>query len=538
MAKTKEARIRARSIKSDYEQNKQTLTGKQRFAKFYNSFFKNMSSIRQILLWYLIISISGALLLWAPISHTASFNEVHGKFGLSFIDAMFVSASAFSDTGLSTVGISDTFNFFGQLVTLILLSIGGVGWFTIKIFLLQYILRRKTTYKTISDAASEVGTHRKNETLGLIFSAVVISLSATIIFGFIFSFIFCYTEPNSLIWSMQGGALKVAESEDLGLYHNYGESLWTGLYHASTSVNNSGLDIFAGDNSLAVYYQGANGISIQVLTIMLFVVGGIGFGVFYDIWLWVKFSTAGRKFTFSLITKISIITYAIVAFAGLGLAYLFEGIEYATDSTNSFIGNSIEAGADTGAAWWSITFNTFSTRNAGFSTTQIGEMAFSTQILYGFMMFIGSGPGSTAGGLRTTTVAVLIIAAWSDIRGRSTYQVMNRNIPRDIIKQAIAIFVASLVLVAIWILVIGVTEAFNPNNDSQNFVDDVFVVFSAYGTTGLSTTSLSDYHWFSKVMLIILMFLGQLGMSTTLSQFKSKTIKHQREFIEETINLG
>ncbi len=529
------ARVKREKIKSDFEQNKQTLTARQKLARFYNSWFKNMSSIRQILYWYLIISITGALLLWLPITHT----DLHKGYGsVNFIDALFVSSSAFSDTGLSTIGISEYFNFWGQLVTLILLSIGGVGWFTIKIFILQFILRRKTTYKTISDAASEVGTNKKNETLGLIFSAVVISVLATLFFGLIFSFIFCFTKPQSLIYSgdVATGITDITTSPDLGLYHNFGQSLWTGLYHASTSVNNSGLDIFAGDNSLAVYYEGVNGVFIQILTIMLFVIGGIGFGVFYDFWLWIKFRSTGKAFSFSLITKISVITYVAVALFGLSLAYLFEGISYAS-TDNSFINNQVAAGSSYSAAWWSITFNTFSTRNAGFSTIDLSQLAQSTKVLYSMMMFIGSGPGSTAGGLRTTTVAVLMIVAWTDIRGRENYQVMHRSIPKDIVKQAIAIFIASLGLVFIWILVIGITESLTHNKE-MGLIDDVFVVFSAFGTTGLSTTDIGSYHWFSKVMLIILMFLGQMGMSTTLSQFKSKKIKHQREFIEETINLG
>lgn len=526
MALTREAQI-----KSDYDQNKQKLTKKQKFAKFYSGFFKNMSSIRQILLWYIIISLTGALILWLPISHTETFKKMGD---VSFIDALFVSSSAFSDTGLSTISISGTFNFIGQLTTLILLSIGGVGWFTTKIFILQYILRRKTSYKTISDAASEVGTSRKNETLGLIFSAVIISSIATVLFGFIFSFIFYSTD--AIGWDEAGKITKL----DLGLKGNYGASLWTGLYHASASVNNSGLDIFAGDKSLGVYYQGANAIAIQVLTIFLFVIGGIGFGVFYDVIQWIKFRTVGKKFTFSLITKISVVTYLIVAVSGLVMAYAFEGIYHAAP-VDSFIDAQVNSGSTVAAAWWSITFNTFSTRNAGFSTVNIVQMSNATKTLYSVMMFIGSGPGSTAGGLRTTTVAVLIIAAISDMKGRKNYQVMNRNIPKKIVKEAFTIFVASLVIIAIWSVAIGVTEALkNTSTDYKGIwlIDDLFVVFSAYGTTGLSTVDISTYNWFSKLLLIILMFLGQMGMSTTLSQFRTRTIKHQREFIEEPINLG
>ncbi len=493
---------------------------------FWNNHVKKMSSARQIFLWYLIISLTGALLLWLPFTHKEGMS-------VDFIDALFVSSSAFSDTGLSTVGIYDTFNFFGQLVTLILLNVGGVGWFTIKIFILTWILRRKTMYNDIADGSSELGTVRKDETMGLIFVAIVVSVGSSLIFGFIFSLIFQFT-----------GVVGI---------ENFGQALWTGIYHASTSVNNSGLDIFAGDRSMAALY-GVPGakvgweVIIQMLTMGLFILGGIGFGIIYDIYRWFKHKTSGEVFRFSVVTKFCIVIYVAVAFVGLSLAYLSEGLALLNDSAlnapflsndYTYIIDGVEY-SDVGIGYkvWTLTFNTFSTRNAGFSTMNLGDLQASTRLTYSIMMFIGSGPGSTAGGLRTTTTGVLIVTLWAMARNKPQVTAFGRAIPKEVWQKSLMILATSLFIVTSDIMLITIFESTNGATDGLTFMDHMFVVFSAYGTTGLSTAPLAEYTELSKLTLIVLMFVGQMGISTTLMQVKTKQIRHQRQYVEEYVNLG
>ncbi len=493
-----------------------------------NGWFNNISSVRQILMWYLIISLTGALLLWLPITHKGF------EFNVDFIDALFVSSSAFSDTGLSTIGISETFNFFGQLITLILLQIGGIGWFTIKIFFIKWILRRKTKYNDIADGSSELGTSRKNETLGIIFVAVSVSLLASVIGGLIFGLIFEFTHVEGVT----------------GIFN----ALWTGIYHASASVNNSGLDIFQGDTSIANLY-GAPGtkigweVTIELLTMGLFILGGMGFGIIYDIHRWRKSRSTGETFSFSLVTKLSVVIYIAVALIGLSLVFLSEGLAVLNTENDAFLSNasswdltrqpSLNEWQDTSVIFriWTVTFNTFSTRNAGFSSMDLSALQGSTHIIYMIMMFIGSGPGSTAGGLRTTTFGVLIASIWQMSRNKPQSHMFGKGIPKEVVNKAFIILAGSLVLVLGEILIISITESASGQSDTS-FLDNMFVVFSAYGTTGLSTASLADYHWISKLSLIILMFIGQMGISNTLSQVKKKQIKYQRQYVEESINLG
>lgn len=490
---------------------------KKKTSSFFYKFTSGLSSIRYILIWYVLISFVGTILLWLPISHKG------GGWNVSFLDALFMSSSSFSDTGLSTLPVSETFNTFGKLVTLILLNIGGVGLFTIKIFFLKYILRKKLSFSKIADSTAEVGTNNKSETIGLIFSSIIVSVFSTILFGIIFGILFATVHNNPIL---------DPTAPDPELFGNWGKSIWTGFYHASASVNNSGLDIFSGDTSMAAF---SGNITIQVMTVFLFVIGGIGFGVFYDVFNYITSKKTGEAFSFSLLTKISVVTYLIISLAGLSLVFISEGLS-TINNPNAFL-----SGDNTGYKSLALAFNTFSTRNAGFSTINLGSdggLNPVTTLIQGVMMFIGSGPGSTAGGLRTTTFAVIAIVTWSSIRGKQKPHVFNRAIPEETIRVAITIFLSSIILIFSEIIIISLSESVINAEKHKSILDFTFLILSAYGTTGLSTMPLADVTFVTKWILIITMFIGQLGMSTTLSQLKSKKVVIKKTYVEEKVSLG
>lgn len=496
------------------EKKEQTLdssTAKSKIRSFFYNFSSNISSIRYILIWYVLISLFGTILLYLPISHRS------GKWDVSFIDALFMSSSSFSDTGLSTLSVYDTFNYFGKLVTLILLNIGGVGLFTIKIFILKYIFRKKITLSEISDGSAEVGANNKTETLGLIFSSIIISLFSTIFFGLIFGILFATVKENSIL---SDGLI------ESNLYGNWLDSMMTGFYHASASVNNSGLDVFKGNTSMSAY---SGNIVIQLMTMSLFIIGGIGFGVFYDVYKYIVSKKTGQAFSFSLITKISVSAYAVIALSGLLLVYLSEGLS-TINNPDAFLN-----GDHQGYRAWALAFNTFSTRNAGFSTIDLSDLNHSTTMIQGLMMFIGSGPGSTAGGLRTTTTAVIAFGAWSYIRGNKKSHMFNRAIPESTIKAAFIILISSLVLIFTGVLIISMAETLSSNNVS--ILDITFLMLSSYGTTGLSTMDLAHVTFATKFVIIVTMFIGQLGMSTSLLQLRKKKL-NEKIFVEEKVSLG
>ncbi|NOQ50138.1 MAG: hypothetical protein GQ557_00535 [Mycoplasmataceae bacterium] len=530
---------------------------------FYRRHFKGISPMRQILLWYFFITIVGTAFLMTP------WVLKEGIENPGFIDSLFMSSSAFSDTGLTTLNIYDTYNWFGEFVLLVLIEIGGIGWFAIKIFALLFFVK-KIKFSESSQAGYEKGSGDFNITMGVIKIAVIVTIGVTIIFGFIFGIIFATIEPvnlasNYIVLDLgDGNSLYYFGPEDLllttdpselqeyfavlptdmvGLQGNWWGSFKTGIFHAGASINNSGLDVFAGNYSLAGYYSNYG---IETITVSLFILGGIGFGVIYDCVVYVKHRATGQTFKFSLVTKVSVVSYALVAISGLGLVFLFEGLSTISNETNSAFLINDENGTMF-ARIYAIGFNTFSTRNAGFSTTDISAFSTSSQFIFILMMFIGSGPGSTAGGIRTTTFFVLILSTWTQMRGKENINIYKRTIPKKESKSARNTFFFSLIIILFTALIILSAEEISLKTSSigdsvysgeiNGLLDVLFVTTSAFGTTGLSPVSLDDATVVSKMMLILMMFLGKMGMGATISQFASKNPKDP-SYMEETLNIG
>ncbi len=580
--------------------------------KFYRKHIKGVSPVRQILLWYFLITLLGTAFLCTPwvlkahplidnfdldvfkLEHTEilglpiwSFLVSHNIINKGdqvfpvlgnylerpgFLDSLFVASSAFSDTGLTTVGISFTYNWFGQLVLLLLLEVGGIGWFSIKIFVLLFFVH-KLKYSSISQSSYEKGMRNNQLAIGVIKTAVIVTIGSTIVFGLIFGVMFATIEPINLLPTDQNGLINtdnpeaisifylipdtnlaithlgpsyldnwffVPAADGVGLQGNWLDSFRAGFFHAGASINNSGLDIFRSSYSLAGYY---GNYGIQIITMMLFILGGIGFSVIYDIEQYFQFKATGQKFRFSVITKISVVTYALVAFSGLFFVFLIESISIAKEGSTAFLENPLYGA--TFQRVFALVFNTFSTRNAGFSTINISFFSSATQITYMLMMFIGSGPGSTAGGLRTTTFFVIIVSTISQLKGKKNTNAFKKTISEKQCSQARSTFIFSLMLILAGTMFVFIAEDVAgaiitegpARNDYEGVLSSFFVVTSAFGTTGLSPVSLSDITVVSKLVLIVIMFLGKMGMATTVEQFEPKK-PIDRRYIEEYINLG
>ncbi len=487
----------------------------------YEKLFSRNKIVKQVLLWYLFISLFGGILLWFPIF------KIDGSKNVGFIDSLFISSSAFSDTGLSTVSISDTYNFFGQLIIMILIIIGGIGFFSMKVFLINIIFLKKIDNEEKQQVSNEMSIDKNfNESISIIKISIIAMISSIFVFGIVFGFLFATVEPVHL-----------SETIDSNLKGNWLDSFWTGFFHANSSINNAGFDIFNGDVSLASYY---GNYFIQFLTIILFIFGGIGFLVIYDVYLYFKNLYRGKKFKFSLFTKISSLSYLLVAFFGLFFSFSFEILNFLIEGENSFLGAN-----DLGSPMqktMAITFNTFSTRNAGFSTIDIKNFSPLTKINFSLLMFIGSGPGSTAGGIRTTTFFVLILYLYSKIKKRQTTDVFNRTIEKKTIIKATKILLFSLLLVFLSSSIVSITELAILKKE-QSYLDIIFLLSSSFGTVGLSTFPLSELSQFSKVVIILVMFIGQFGAANAISLLNLGEIENKEKsletsiYIKESINL-
>ncbi len=185
-------------------------------------------------------------------------------------------------------------------------------------------------------------------------------------------------------------------------YGSWSDAFRFGVFHTISALNNSGFDI-VGPQSLAPYYFQ---FGLQLMFMLLFIIGGIGYPVIYDCYLYFKSKFTKQPFRWSLFSKLSMVTYVIVALVGIALVVVFE---MTIKNERSFWKSSDAVFGNAGDRVMALIFNTMSTRNAGFSTISMYDLSRYSLFVYIILMFIGSAPSSTAGGIRTTTLAIIIM---------------------------------------------------------------------------------------------------------------------------------
>ncbi len=542
--------------------------------------FIGTSATRKILSFYIYACLLGAILLLMPFSLNRGVDAYHSGDGTSPVytafEAIFIAISAFTDTGLSPVVISDMYNGFGQVVILILIQLGGLGMFAVfwlfwnLIFNNKFYKKRKglpldqpvhygfsKTLVLVSERGdSKIGLSLKSIKIALIFIFVI-----EIVFAFIYSGLFCGIEAYKQVPILSNDikAVGILTPDDYRLlnnlyinsdelvpyYHNYGLALWTGIFHSVSSMNNAGFDIF-GPNSLGIYRNDL-GTIIQYITILEFILGGIGYPVIYDICEAINCKIHRRYFRFSLFTKTTLITYFIVGVMGLIFSFAFEfGVSGGLINKVDFIINELQAqqtnlnGIDAhiydklqtyygDASMWnkitSVAFGSLSTRSAGFATVNQSALTDATKWVYISLMFVGCSPSSTGGGIRVTTLAVIVMTMIARIKGSNNTRLFNRWIPKQTVVDSFIIFAVSSSLIVLFVLINY--PIINSVNTTYSITDIFFEFASAFGTVGLSsgvTGLLNNYSLSSfatMAFLSITMIVGQLGVTTTIFMFRN-----------------
>lgn len=492
-----------KSIKIIY--NKEYREGEQIMKTFLrkikNIFFGN-SVAQRLFQGYLIAMLIGALLLVLP------FSCAEGAEKVNFIDALFISASACSDTGLTTLQLSSQFSFFGQLVIILLVQIGGIGILTLKIMFLLF-LGKKIKLKERLFGASERGSGKLGGSVDLIKT----SLAVLFITEFVAAIL------------MMIRFLTVPEYREM--FPSTGKLIWTAIFHSISATNNAGFDIFPGGTSLVVF---KGDYFIQIVTMLCLIIGGIGFPIFYDIKNYFKAKRKKEFYQVSLFTKFSLKSYFIVGFSGFILVVISEllaptssGLLYSQDFT---VMEKIFA----------LIFQTTSARNAGFATVDLNILQPSTNLLLTILMCIGASPSSTGGGLRCTTFLLVVYLIKSVATGTDRVEIYNRSVPKNTVNKALGVFIATLfVVVGSSLLLLMV------NSDNSIFTIEAVLleVGSAFGTTGLSLGITYHLNVLSKIILIFVMFIGYVGISTSLLVWSDKkVVKNLRELPEEDITIG
>ena len=413
---------------------------------------KGKSSFQLIIAGFLIIIFIGACLLSLPISsQSREFTR--------FDDSLFTAVSATCVTGLVVRDTATYWSMFGQFVILILIQIGGMGVITVG-FAVLYASGKKISISQRSTMQDSISAPRIGG---------IVQLTGFILKG-------------SAIIELSGAAfLMPMFCYDFGFF----KGLWYSIFHSISAFCNAGFDLMgvrAPFSSLTSY----NGnVYVNIIIMLLIIIGGIGFLTWNDV---ITHRTHFKKY--SLQSKIILTTSLVLILIPAILFFLFE---YSDLSFKDRILSSF--------------FQSVTARTAGFNSTDLAQMNGSGTMIMIFLMLIGGAPGSTAGGMKTTTFAVLFLAAISVFTRKNDVQCYRRRLDEDTVRSAGAILFIYLMLFLAGALIISTIE-------DLPLLTCLFEAASAIGTVGLTlgiTTSLS---FFSKMIIIFLMFFGRVGALT------------------------
>ncbi|WP_404335307.1 TrkH family potassium uptake protein [Planococcus rifietoensis] len=427
----------------------------------------HMSPPQVLSITFLVAIFFGAILLYLPVSTTAP---------ISFLDALFTATSATTVTGLAVVSTGNDFTLFGQTVIMVLMQIGGLGLMTFAVLIVMLLGKKIDLRGRILIQQSF-----NQYSLGGMIRLVRIILLFT--FG---------------IEAIAAAFLAVRWVPEYG----WGFGLFTSAFHAVSAFNNAGFSLW--DDSLSAYVGDP---VVNIIITMLFITGGIGFTVLYDMW-------GAKEFRqLSLHSKIMLTgTLAVNLFAML---FLFVS-EY---------GNMETLGAlPLGDKLWASYFQAVTPRTAGFNSIDIGSMETGSIVLISLLMFIGAGSASTGSGIKLTTFLVIILVTASYLNGKKEAVIFNRAIPSHLLERSLAIVFISMTAVFTGILILSYTE-------NAPFEWIVFEAFSAFGTVGLSMGLTGELSVLGKIIIMMLMFIGRVGPVTlafALARQHKEPIRHPK----------
>ncbi|MBD2436030.1 TrkH family potassium uptake protein [Nostoc sp. FACHB-110] len=444
-----------------------------------------MTVSRTICLGFLAVITLGTILLMLPISTSdGSWNNI--------VVALFTSTSAVCVTGLSVVDPGTYFSFWGQLFIALLVQIGGLGYMTTTTFLILLIGRRFDLRQkmAIQQALDRPGMHGSAQVIRSI-------IATTLIFEITGIFLLLPAFVPQYGWS---------------------QGLWLAIFHSVNSWNNAGFSLFK-DNLIG--YQTSVLVVFTVTGLIIF--GGIGYQVILEMYLWVRDRILKQKtnLVLSLDFKVATSTTLILLFIG---TVAFFCIEFRNPETFGQLG----LGGQLLVAW----FQSVTPRTAGFNTIDIGKMTTAGLFITIALMFIGASPGGTGGGIKTTTLRVLTSCTKAILQGKEEVLLYDRSIAISLILKAVGVLVASVATVILSTVMISLTD---PELD---FIQILFEVVSAFATVGLSTGITSTISTAAKLIIIITMYIGRVGVLLLMSAILGDPRPSRIHYPEENLLVG
>lgn len=416
---------------------------------------KNLNPAQVLVLGFAAVIVIGGLLLNLP------FASVDGK-SVGLINSIFTATSAVCVTGLVVVDTGTHWTMFGRVVIMLLIQIGGLGFMTMATTL-SFLMGRKISLRSrlVMQEAFNQST-----------VSGLVRLTKYVLF---------------VTLAIEGVAALVLMTRFVPIY-GWGMGAFYGIFHAVSAFCNAGFDLVGDFRSLMPFVSDP----VINLTIMfLIITGGLGFGVITEI------MTVRNFKKFSLHTKVVIsMTIALIAVGTLTIL----AFEYANPGT---IGPLSWPQKILAAFFQSVT-----PRTAGFNTVDMSRYTISAQLMTIILMFIGGSPGSTAGGIKTTTFGLIIAQVISVIAGKGSPEVYKKRISQDAINKALALFSVAMFIVLLVTMILSVTET------GHTFMELMFETTSAFATVGLSLNVTPTLTIPGKLIIILTMFAGRLGPLT------------------------
>ncbi len=419
----------------------------------------SLSPVNKILISFLLLILAGTMLLMLP----PATNE-----GIGFVDALFTSTSAVCVTGLTVKDTEKDFTFLGQLVILLLIQFGGLGIMTFSVGLLSFMggdisIKWKFTLESFYNDLGKMPIR----------SLLVKIMKYTFVIEFI---------AAAVLFTQFVRHKPIADAA------------WDALFHSVSAFCNAGFSTYS--TSLVGFRENAVVLIVISLNIVL---GGLGFLVLTEIsrarlrsglrGFFAQFTLHAR---FVLVMTGILIAFGMASFAALEWNYVLKDFSLSDIFTNSLL-------------------QSISCRTAGFNSVDIGGLRESTLLMMIFLMFIGGSPGSIAGGVKTTTMGVIVLLLYHRLRGRREIVIWNRALDWSTIEKSVLLFILAIIFVVAATFFLTTVEPIHVKNLVLSLL---FEVTSAFGTVGLSTGITPALSHAAKLTLCVVMYAGRLGPLT------------------------
>ena len=412
--------------------------------------FQISKSPQMNLVWgFFLYTLVGLFLLSIPLFH---------KTDVGFLDNLFIATSAISTTGLVTISIFDSYNFFGQFIIMALIQIGGIGYMTLTTYYLLFTTKKITRWhsKIIGTEFTLPNTIQIRDFIkSVIMFTVIMETIGAILFYIAFR-----AEGMEII-----------------------KAIWFSIFHSISSFCTAGFGLF--NNGFEGFQDNT---FINTTISILAISGSLGFIVITDLW----YRITGKSKEISFTTKIIVYGFLFLLFLGTLLIYITEP-STTIGQDNSLMTSFFQAMS--------------AMTTVGFNTVPIGNLTLPVLLLITFLMYIGASPSGTAGGMKITTLTAMISILKSRLFGQKKITFLNRLIPLERIYVATSTFMLYTSLIFLFSFLLSYSESFSFNKI-------LFEVASALGTVGLSTGITGNLSNIGKVLIIILMFIGRVGVLT------------------------